>query len=97
MAQPSAPKQAPAQGQQEEEDRKQRQQEGPGRGSSQLTQPERGQVPGARGVGNGVSGGGQDGAQADALDALRQEQARLKAEYDRMEVRRPCFLPASHT
>ena len=50
------------------------------------TQQAGAQVPTARGV--------QPAAQVDALEALRQEQARLKAEYDRMEVS-SCFWTSS--
>ena len=38
------------------------------------------------GPGQGLTELSQQSAQPDALDALRQEQTRMKAEYDRMEV-----------
>ena len=59
-----------------------------GQGLAALTQPSGAQLP--RGGVAGSSKGGQSGVQLDALEALRQEQARLKAEYDRMEVRQWC-------
>lgn len=52
-------------------------------------------MPTARGArGEDVPRGVQPAAQLDALEALRQEQARLKAEYDRMEVS-SCFWTSS--
>lgn len=59
------------------------QRRGPGQGLAALTQPNGAQVPRARIISSKVQ---QSGVQLDALEALRQEQARLKAEYDRMEV-----------
>ena len=59
-------------------------QAGPGQGLAELTQPDGAQVPAAGDISNE---GQQSAAQLGALEALRQEQARLKAEYDRMEVR----------
>lgn len=56
---------------------------GPGQGLAELAQPNGAQAPSA---GNVSSQGQQSIVQLDALEALRQEQARLKAEYDRMEV-----------
>lgn len=56
-----------------------------GQGLEALTQPSGAQLPRAGGDA-GSSKGQQSGVQLDALEALRQEQARLKAEYDRMEV-----------
>ena len=63
------------------------QQRGPGQGLAALTQPNGAQVPRAGDMSNK---GQQSGVQLDALEALRQEQARLKAEYDRMEVGHSC-------
>ena len=60
---------------------------GPGQGLAELTQPGGAQVPSA---GDISTGGQQSAPQLDALETLRQEQARLKAEYDRMEVRTAC-------
>ena len=54
-----------------------RQQPGPGQGLAELTQPQ------TAATGSKAQ---QPVTQLDALEALRQEQARLKAEYDRMEV-----------
>lgn len=59
------------------------QRSGPGQGLAALTQPNGAQLPRAGDMSNK---GQQSGVQLDALEALRQEQARLKAEYDRMEV-----------
>ena len=65
------------------------QQLGPGQVMAELTQRDGAQVPTAEALSGGEGLGPiQSAAQLDALDALRQEQARLKAEYDRMEVRR---------
>ena len=62
---------------------KEEQQRGLGQGLSALTQLNGAQMPR---VGDRSNKGQQSGVQLDALEALRQEQARLKAEYDRMEV-----------
>ena len=60
---------------------------GPGQGLAELTQQAGAQMPTAGDMTNGKSTGGwQSAGQLDALEALRLEQARLKAEYDRMEV-----------
>lgn len=55
----------------------------PGQGLAALTQQNGAQMPR---LGYRSNKGQQSGVQLDALEALRQEQARLKAEYDRMEV-----------
>ena len=60
---------------------------GPGQGLAELTQQAGAQMPTAGDMTNRKSTGGwQSAGQLDALEALRLEQARLKAEYDRMEV-----------
>lgn len=72
----------------QEEDQQQHWEDlGPGQGLAELTQQAGAQVPTAGGMTNGAcSSGLQSTGQLDALEALRQDQARLKAEYDRMEV-----------
>ena len=63
--------------------REEEQLRGPGQGLAALTQQNGAQMPR---LGYRSNKGQQSGVQLDALEALRQEQARLKAEYDRMEV-----------
>jgi hypothetical protein len=72
----------------QEEDQQQHWEDpGPGQGLAELTQQAGAQMPTAGDMTNGkASGGVQSAGQLDALEALRQDQARLKAEYDRMEV-----------
>ncbi len=72
----------------QEEDQQQHWEDlGPGQGLAELTQQAGAQMPTAGDMTNGKGTGGvQSAGQLDALEALRQEQARLKAEYDRMEV-----------
>ncbi len=72
----------------QEEDQQQRWEDlGPGQGLAELTQQAGALMPTAGGMTTGAGSGGlQSTGQVDALEALRQEQARLKAEYDRMEV-----------
>lgn len=55
----------------------------PGKGSAELAQPNGAQLPSAGDIGSQAQ---PSVVQLDALEGLRQEQARLKAEYDRMEV-----------
>jgi len=77
----------------EEEEQQHWEQLGPGQGLAELTQLNREQVPMAGDKSSREESGGlQSAAQPDALDALRQEQARLKAEYDRMEVSMKCMV-----
>lgn len=72
----------------QEEDQQQHWEDlGPGQGLAELTQQAGAQIPTAGGTTNGAGSSGlQSTGQLDALEALRQDQARLKAEYDRMEV-----------